>query len=293
MTNLNGINEFIAVAETSSFTAAARRLKISTAQVSRMVSGLEKRLASVLFYRTTRKVSLTEEGQTYYHHCKQALETLELGEQTLGQRNLVLKGKLKVTAPHAYGELQIAPLLNDFVTAYPDVELEYELTNKQLDLVEGGYDLAIRVGHLDDSSFIARRLGSRRLFVCAAPAYLAAHGEPHSLSDLKRHNCILGTLDYWRFQQNGIESNVRVRGNLRCNSAPALLDAAMKGIGLVQLPDYYLTEAIRDGKLVTLLSNAQSAQEGIWAVYPGRNLSFRARALLEFLVESMPHSDQK
>ena len=284
---LDGINEFIAVTETGTFTAAAHRLQISTAQVSRMVSSLEKRLSSVLFYRTTRRVSPTEEGQTYYRHCKQAFEELELGEHALGQLNLIPKGKLKVTAPHTYGELQIARLLNDFVMLHPEIELIYELTNKQLDLIEGGYDLAIRVGHLEDSSFIAKRLSSRRLFVCASPAYLATNGEPHSLSELKHHNCILGTLDYWRFEENGTELNVRVQGNLRCNSGPGLLDAALKGIGLVQLPDYYLVDAIKEGRLVTLLQKSQSAHEGIWAVYPNRQLSFRARALLEFLVNAM------
>ncbi|MYM62814.1 LysR substrate-binding domain-containing protein [Pseudomaricurvus sp. HS19] len=287
MVKLDGIIEFIAVAETGSFTAAARRLKLSTAQVSRMISALEKRLSLTLFYRTTRRVSLTDEGNTYYHHCKQALEGLELAEQALGQLHVVPQGKIKVTAPHTFGELQIAPLLNDFVVAYPDIELEYELTNKQLDLIEGGYDLAIRVGQLEDSSLIAKRLGSRRLFVCASPEYLAIHGTPHSLSELKHHNCILGTLEYWRFEENGLERNIRVSGNLRCNSGPALLDAAMKGIGLVQLPDYYLADAISEGKLVTLLEKSQSAQEGIWAVYPSRNLSFRVRTLLEFLLEKM------
>ncbi len=287
MLKLDGINEFIAVAETGSFTAAGKRLKVSTAQVSRLVAALEKRLSTVLLYRTTRRVSLTEEGDVYYRHCKQALEGLETAEQTLGQLNLVPRGKLKVTAPHTYGELRLAPLLNDFVVQYPEIELEYELTNKQLDLVEGGYDLAIRLGHLEDSSLIARRLGSRRLYVCASPEYVVSHGEPYSLSELKHHNCILGTLDYWRFEESGIERNVRVKGNLRCNSGTALLDAALKGIGIIQVPDYYLTEALADGSLVTLLNHIQSSQEGIWAVYPNRNLSFRARTLLEFLVEKM------
>lgn len=287
MQKLDGINEFVAVAETGSFTAASRRLNVSTAHVSRMVAALEKRLASVLFYRTTRQVSLTEEGSVYYGHCKQALEGLEMAELALGQLNLVPKGKLKVTAPHTFGEMRIAPLLNDFVVQHPEIELEYELTNKQLDLIEGGYDLAIRVGHLDDSSLIARRLGSRRLFVCASPQYVTHHGEPYSLSELKHHNCILGTLDYWRFEEQGVERNVRVKGNLRCNSGAALLDAAIKGIGIIQVPDYYLSEALATGQLVTLLNHVQSSQEGIWALYPNRNLSFRARALLDFMLERM------
>jgi DNA-binding transcriptional LysR family regulator len=287
MIDLNGIPEFVAVAETGSFTQAAQRLQISTAQVSRMVSGLEQRLKTVLLYRTTRRVSLTEEGRTYYHHCKEAMEGFEHAERAISQSHLVPRGKLKVTAPQFFGELQIAPLLNDFVIKYPEIELEYELTNRLLDLVQGGYDLAIRLGHLENSSFVAKRLGSRHLRVCASPEYIAARGEPHSLSELKHHNCILGTLDYWRFEEAGVERAVRVRGNLRCNSGPALVDAAIKGIGLIQVPDYYLQEALAEGSLVTVLADIQPSNEGIWAVYPTRSLSYRAQALLDFLVSHL------
>lgn len=287
MAKWEGVNEFIAVTETGSFTAAAKRLQISTAQVSRLISALEQRLNTVLFYRTTRKVSVTDAGTIYYRHCKQVVESLELAEQALTNLQSVPKGKLKVTAPHTYGETHIAPLLNDFVALYPELELVYELTNKKLDIIEEGYDLAIRLGHLDDSNMVARRLASRQQYVCAAPDYLAAHGAPHSLSELKHHNCILGTLDYWRFQEGGVERTVRVRGNLRCNSGLALLDAALKGIGVVQLPDYYVSESIKAGKLVTLLANLQSSQEGIWALYPHRHLSFKVRSLVDFLADRL------
>ena len=287
MISWEGLNEFIAVKETGSFTAAAKRLQISTAQVSRMVSALEIRLSTALFYRTTRQVSPTAEGDIYYQHCKLVTEGLELAEQALGSLQTNPKGKIKVTAPHTYGELHIAPLLNDFVALYPNIELEYELTNKQLDLIDGGYDLAIRLGHLENSSFMAKRLSSRRQFVCASPAYLKANGEPHSLSELKHHNCIMGSLDYWRFQENDIERNIRVRGNLRCNSGLSLLDAALKNIGIVQLPDYYLANAISDGRLVKLLNNLQSTEEGVWALYPNRQLPFKTRLLLDFLTEKL------
>lgn len=287
MAKWEGVNEFIAVTETGSFTAAAKRLQISTAQVSRLISALEQRLATVLLYRTTRKVSVTDAGNIYYQHCKQLMEGLESAELALTTMQSVPKGKLRVTAPYTYGETHIAPLLNDFVALYPELELEYELTNKKLDLVEGGYDLAIRLGHLDDSSMVAKRLASRVQFVCASPEYLDARGEPHSLSELKNHNCILGTLDYWRFQERGVERNIRVRGNLRCNSGLALVDAALKGIGLVQLPDYYVSDAIKCGKLLPLLTQLQSSEEGIWALYPNRHLSFKVRALVDYLAEHL------
>lgn len=287
MAQWEGINEFIAVAELGSFTAAAKRLKLSTAQVSRMISALEKRLATGLLYRTTRKVSLTDAGTIYYRHCKQVAEGLESAELALNNLQSTPQGKIKVTAPYTYGETHIAPLLNDFVALYPLVEMEYNLTNIQLDIIGGGYDLAIRLGHLDNSSMVAKRLGSRLQFVCASPDYISRHGEPHSLSELKHHNCILGTLDYWRFQEHGVERTIRVQGSLRCNSGLALLDAALKGIGLVQLPDYYVTEAINKGQLEPLLLNLQSAEEGIWAVYPSRHLPFKVRTLVDYLAANL------
>ena len=153
-------------------------------------------------------------------------------------------------------------------------EVRLELTNQTLDLVQQGYDLAIRLGRLTDSTMMARRLASRRLFLCASPAYLARHGAPHSLGELERHNCLLGTLDYWRFQEGGQSRNVRVHGNLRCNSGQVLVDAALKGLGLVQLPDYYVQDLLRDGGLLALLPQYQPDEEGVWALYPhNRHLS--------------------
>jgi len=166
--------------------------------------------------------------------------------------------------------------------------VKMHLTNKTLDLVAEGYDLAIRLGQLEDSSLMARRLGSRTLYVCASPDYLSAHGTPHSLSELEHHNCLLGNLDYWRFQEAGGPRNVRVTGNIRCDSGRALLDAALKGIGIVQLPDYYVQPALDSKALVPLLTRYQEDDDGIWAVYPhNRHLSPKVRMLLDFLAESL------
>lgn len=198
-----GVNEFVAVAETESFTRAASRLGVSTAQVSRQVSSLEARLSTRLFYRTTRRVSATEAGQIYYQHCRQVLDALEQAERSITNMQLVPRGRLRLTAPVTYGEKSIAPLVNDFVARYPELDVEMNLTNQTLDLVAEGYDLAVRLGKLEDSSLMARRLASRTLYVCASPAYLSAHGTPHSLSELEHHNCLQGNLDYWRFQEAG------------------------------------------------------------------------------------------
>ncbi len=283
-----GVNEFVAVAEAESFTRAARRLSVSTAQVSRQVSALEARLATRLFYRTTRRVSVTEAGEIFYQHCRQVLDALDEAERSITNMQLSPKGKLRLTAPVTYGEKMIAPLVNEFVVRYPELEVEMNLTNQKLDLVGEGYDLAVRLGKLDDSSMMARRLTSRTLYVCASPQYLSVHGTPHSLSELEQHNCLQGNLDFWRFQEQGKARNVRVTGNIRCDSGRALLDAALRGIGIVQLPDYYVQSALDSGQLIPLLTHYQEDDDGIWAVYPhNRHLSPKVRMLLDFLVESL------
>lgn len=283
-----GISEFVAVAETASFTAAAKRLDISIAQVSRQVSALESRLSTKLFYRTTRKVSVTEAGQIYYQHCRQVLDGLEEAERTMTNLNLVPKGQLRLTAPVTFGEKAIAPLVNDFVLRYPELEVQLNLTNQKLDLVAGGYDLAVRLGKLEDSNMMAKRLSSRALYVCASPEYLSAHGAPHSLSALEQHNCLQGNLDYWRFQEHGKPHNIRIKGNIVCDSGWALLDAAVKSIGIIQLPDYYVQPSLASGELVSLLDHYQEADDGIWAIYPhNRHLSPKVRMLLDYLSESL------
>ncbi|GGB51681.1 LysR family transcriptional regulator [Oceanisphaera marina] len=283
-----GVSEFVAVADGESFTRAAKRLGVSTAQVSRQVSALEARLSTKLFYRTTRKVSVTEAGQIYYQHCRQVLDGLEEAERTITNLQLAPKGKLKLTAPITFGEKTIAPLVNDFVLRYPELEVQMHLTNQKLDLVAEGFDLAIRLGKLEDSSMMAKRLSYRTQYVCASPHYLSTYGVPHSLSELEQHNCLQGNLDYWRFQEQGKPRNVRVKGNIRCDSGWALLDAALKGIGIVQLPDYYVQPALDEGQLVPLLEHYQEPDDGIWALYPhNRHLSPKVRMLLDFLGESL------
>lgn len=283
-----GVSEFVAVAEAESFTAAAKRLGISTAQVSRQVSALETRLSTKLFYRTTRKVSVTETGQIYYQHCRQVLDGLEEAERTITNLQLAPRGKLRITAPVTYGEKTIAPLVNDFVLRYPELEVQLRLTNQTLDLVAEGYDLAVRLGKLEDSSMMAKRLSSRTQFVCASQDYLSTYGVPHSLSELEQHNCLQGNLDYWRFQEQGKARNVRVKGNISCDSGWVLLDAALKGIGIVQLPDYYVRPALDSGQLLPLLQHYQEADEGIWAIYPhNRHLSPKVRMLLDFIGEAL------
>ena len=283
-----GINEFVAVAENQSFSLAAKNLKLSTAQVSRQISALEKRLQVKLFYRTTRKVSLTQEAQLFYQHCRHLLDGLDTAEQAITNLQSKPQGKIKLTAPVTYGEQKILPLINDFVALNSDIEVTTELTNNRVDLIDGGFDIAIRLGQLQDSSLIAKKLSQRSNFVCASENYLQKHGETHSLSELKHHNCLLGTRDYWRFTEQNKEKNIRVKGNLRCNSGMALVDAALKDIGIVQLPDYYVQSYIESGQLVTILDQFREPAEGIWAMYPqNRYLSPKIRLLIDHLTQHL------
>ncbi|MFT4907170.1 MAG: DNA-binding transcriptional LysR family regulator [Oleispira sp.] len=283
-----GISEFVYVAENESFTLAAKKMDISTAQVSRQISALEKRLNIKLFYRTTRKVSLTEEGRIFYQHCRGVLDGLDAAERAVTNLQSKPQGKIKLTAPVTYGEQQVLPLINDFMKQYGDIEVSVFLSNQQISLVEGGYDLAIRVGKLSDSSMMAKKLGSRTNFICASPDYLDKQGIPHSLSELSQHSCLLGTLDYWHFKEAGKEKNIRVKGRIRYNSGYGLVDAALKGLGIVQLPDYYVQEHIASGELMTLLDKYREPEEGVWAVYPqNRHLSPKIRLFVDYLAEHL------
>ena len=285
----DGICEFVAVAESESFTQASRRLGVSTAQTSRQITALESKLAVKLFYRTTRNVSLTQDGRVYYQHCRAILDALDTAKTAVTESHANPSGKISLTAPVAYGEDSIMPLINDFLIRYPAIDIKVELTNRQVDLVEERYDLAIRLGHLPSSSMFARRLSQRTLYTCAAPSYLAQRGYPTVLSQLSEHNCLLGTLEHWRFNEPSKGQSLhKINGNLRCNSGRSLLDAALKGIGIVQLPDYYVNHYLARGELEVILAPYQTGSEGIWAIYPqNRHLSEKIRLLLDFLQHAL------
>ncbi|WP_372875989.1 LysR substrate-binding domain-containing protein [Pseudomonas sp.] len=284
MSRWEGLDEFVAVAECGQFTAAAERLGLSSSQVSRQVARLEERLQTRLFYRSTRRVALTEAGQTFLQHCQRLQDAREEALRAVGDLGSEPKGLLRMTCAVAYGERFIVPLVTDFMTRYPQLRVDIELSNRNLDLVHEGLDLAIRLGRLQDSRLVATRLAPRRMYLCAAPDYLQRYGRPHSLSELGRHNCLIGSSDTWSFQLNGREAAQRVQGNWRCNSGQAVLDAALRGLGLCQLPDYYVLEHLRSGALVSLLENQQQPNTAVWALYPQqRHLSPKVRQLVDAL----------
>lgn len=288
MSNWDGLDEFVCVAELGHFSGAAKQLGVSSSHVSRQIARLEDRLQTRLFYRSTRRVSLTEAGKTFLQHCQRLQDAREEALQAIGDMGGEPKGLLRMTCAVAYGEDFIMPLVNRFMQRHPQLQIETTLTNQTLDLLHGSYDLAIRLGRLQDSSMVATRLAPRRMYLCASPSYLQHHGAPHSLSELPRHNCLIGSSDSWDFQQAGREVAIRVQGNWRCNSGKAVLEAALLGFGLCQLPDYYVREHLRSGTLRSLLQHHQPPHTAVWALYPQqRHLSPKVRQLIAYLKKGL------
>ena len=281
---------FVAVAERESFTGAAQKLATSVAQISRRVANLEERLAVKLLNRTTRKGFPNRSlANSIISNVSCWVEGLEIAELAVTQMQSTPKGFAQSDrAPVTYGERQLAPILHQFLKLHPQVELELMLTNQKLDLIDSGVDVAIRLGRLEDSSLVAKKLSQRQLYVCASPEYIERYGEPHTLSELSNHQCLVGGFEHWRFKENNRPRSVRVNGRIRCNSGLALLDAAKQSIGLVQLPEYYVSEDLDCGELVEVLSDYRDDKEGIWALYPqNRNLSSKVRLLVDFLSEQL------
>ena len=284
MSRWSGLDEFVCVAELGHFSGAAQRLGVSSSHISRQIARLEDRLQTRLFYRSTRRVTLTEAGRTFLQHCQHLQDARDEAIQAVTDLSSEPKGLLRMTCSVAYGEEFIMPLVNEFMQQYPQLRIEMALTNQTVDLLHGQFDLAIRLGRLQDSRLVATRLAPRRMFLCAAPAYLDHHGAPHSLSELPRHNCLIGSTDTWTFLESGREIPVRVQGNWRCNSGRAVLDAALRGFGLCQLPDYYVQEHLRSGALRSLLTQHQPPHTAVWALYPQqRHLSPKVRKLVDHL----------
>ncbi len=288
MNHWDRIEAFTEVVRLGSFSAAARHLNVSASHISRLIVKLEQHLGTQLLYRTTRKVRLTDAGRVYYEQCRHLFEGFREAEAAINDLQSSPRGVLKITAGYTFGERYIVPLLNDFMQLHPQLEVHLHLTNRRVDLVEEGYDLAIRVGPMEDSSLIARKLWTREEIIVGSPEYLAKWGEPVQLQDLTKHECLIGSRDRWFFFDNGVRKEIRVKGRLRANSGNALLDAALKGIGLVQLPAYYITDYLETGRLKSVLDDFAYRDSAVWVVYPQhRHLSSKVRMFIDYLVENI------
>lgn len=285
------IEAFVEVVRLGTFVAAARELSVSPSHVSRLVAQLEQRLGTALLYRTTRQIHLTDAGALYYRQCRQLFDGFREAEAAIGDLQDRPQGRLSLTSATTFGERFIAPLVNDFQLAHPQLEIRMHFTNRRVDIIDEGFDVAIRMGRLEDSSLVARRLCERREYVVGAPAYFAHISQPYALDELSRHRCLIGSRDHWRFAVDGVRREVRVQGGWRANSGPALLDAALKGLGLAQLPDYYVEEHLARGTLIAVLDAYRHADTAVWAVFPRhRQRSPKLQRFLDHLVTRLPGS---
>jgi|TARA_B100000700_G_scaffold297117_1_gene361708 DNA-binding transcriptional LysR family regulator len=279
------IEAFVEVVRLGSFSAAARALKVSTSHVSRLVGQLENQLGTTLLYRTTRQLHLTDAGTLYFEHCRHLFDGFQEAEAAVHDFHARPKGVLKLTSSTTFGERFIAPLVNDFQRQHPQLEVNLHFTNRRVELIDEGFDVAIRMGVLKDSTLIARRLCERREYVVGSRDYFAQVSRPHSLAELANHACLLGSRDQWLFEVDGVRREVRVGGRWQANSGPALLDASLKGLGLAQLPDYYVEKHLASGELVSVLDHFRHSDTAVWAVYPRhRHLSPKVRQFVDYLV---------
>lgn len=283
MSNWDGIEEFVSVLAMGSFTGAAKALNVSTSHISRAISNLENRIEAPVFFRSTRKISLTETGKLLEEQFRNIINERDeaLASVSMGANP---QGEMRITCSGAIGERFVVPLALKYMKENPKLNITIDLTNRIVDLIAERYDLAIRTGRLNDSRLVSTKVAGRRLILCASPEYLAKNPAPQKIDELANHACIVGVSPIWRFNENGQEITFRPKGRMRCNSGTALLQAVVDGLGICQLPEFYLHQAIEQNKLVTLLNELRPDDEPIWAVYPQRrHLLPKVKGFVELL----------
>ncbi|PKO85582.1 MAG: LysR family transcriptional regulator [Betaproteobacteria bacterium HGW-Betaproteobacteria-12] len=288
MQNINDMLLFAHVVKARSFSGAAVRLGISKSRVSKSVARLEADLGVRLLQRSTRRLSLTEVGEAYFEHCDRILDELAQADNTIGSLHREPRGKLKFSAPVAFSTLHVAPALADFMAQYPDLAVDMTISDRLVDLVEEGYDLALRITAEPGQNLVARRLAPIRRKICGSPAYLARCGVPQAPADLAAHNC----LDYtyqnaqglWHLHGPEGEVAVPVAGSLRINDDEALSQAVLGGLGLALLPTFIVGSELQAGRLVEVLPGYVPVERFIYAVHlPNRHLPLKVRAFIDFL----------
>ncbi len=285
------LEALVAVVEGGSFVKAAEILRSSKAAVSRSVVELETRLGARLLHRTTRRLALTEEGRQYYERAKQLLEELEEADGLVSATTRRAVGLLKINAPLTFGVRHLAPLWSRFLAAHPGVELDVTLSDRVVDLVEEGVDVAIRITRLQDSTLVFRRLASSSVVLCATPRYLELHGTPRSVAELAEHQIIAYSYwsmgNTWSFQGPGGPQSFNFHPRLRANNGDTCVAAALDHQGLIFQPTFLVGQELANGHLLRLLPEWQGPELGIYAVYPTRkHLSGKVRALVDFLADA-------
>lgn len=280
---------FVEVAKQQGFAPAARALNLSTSAVSRYVIDLEEWLGVQLIQRTTRKLSLTDVGKTYLDRCRRVVADVSDIRHTASEQQAEPQGALRITAPVFIAKTCLQDLLPGFLNRHPKVELEIVVVDRFVDLIEEGFDLAIRAGELQDSSLVARKLMDVRLVLVAAPTYLEQHGIPKTIAELKHHNCLIESgpsyANRWPVADKKTTKPIPVQGNVRVNSGEIVRSLALAGIGIALLPAFFVNKDIHEGRLVSFLESTVQFGGGVFAVYPQhRHLSPSVRSFIDYLV---------
>ncbi|MDB5968210.1 MAG: LysR family transcriptional regulator [Hydrocarboniphaga sp.] len=283
MDRLTSMSVFVRVVESGSLAAAAAEFRISATMAGKHLQSLEKRIGARLLHRTTRRQRLTEVGAIYFERCKQLLAEIEAAEDSAGAMRAAPRGVLRVTAPVAFGTHRLAPALGEFLRLYPEVKVELLVSDRLVDLVDEGFDVAIRIGNLPDSGFVARPLAPYCVVVCAAPAYLAERGAPRQPQDLERHDCIgfSHASLRWRFGDHTVQAGSR----LQINNAEALRQAAISGCGIVQMWTALVEDDLRSGRLVGVLHEYERPPRAMHLVYlHDRQPAAKLQRFVEFVL---------
>ncbi len=289
MDKFESLRAFTAVVEEGGFAAAARKLQLSRSQVNKFVINLENHLGVQLFYRTTRKVTPTDNGRAFYDRCINILSSLEEAELAISQQSQQPRGKLKINAPMSFGISFLGVKIADFMIRYPDIKIQLTLEDRFVDPIAEGYDLTIRIGSQPQSpNLVVNHIKTLPCKICAAPSYLKARGIPQDASDLKHHNCLhygyLSTGCQWTLIKDGVKKTVNVNGIFCSNNGEVLRDAAVKGLGIVMLPDFILQPAIERGELQVILPDYKAVDLNLCVIYPlNRHLSLKVQLFTQFL----------
>lgn len=298
MESFNAIPIFIAVADHGGFSRAAGELGISKSAVSKRITQLEDQLGARLFHRSTRKLSLTEAGQRFYEYAAQANRSAQQAEDAVHELKGEPRGVLKIQLPMTLGQMHITPLIPEFLQRYPHLEIDLVMDDRHINLVEQGYDLAVRAGDMPDSNLIARHLATLHSIVCTSPAYLETFRKEHNQAlenpeQLSLANCITysysSNADIWQFSdKNEKQHKIKVTGNYRVNNSAALKQALSAGVGIARLPTFTVGEAIQNKELVALFQDFTMPSKSLYAVYPEREyLPIKVRTFLDFLIEKL------
>lgn len=295
MGQLQDMRIFAETVAAESFTAAADRLGLSKQFVSKRIASLEKRLGARLLVRSTRRLHVTDLGLAYYERTQRILQEVDAAEQMISSQTATPRGVLRLSAPMTFATMHLGPLIPVFMQRHPEVSVELELNDRVVDLIGEGYDMAVRIGTLADSSLIARRITTAQLIACASPGYLRQRGVPTAPEHLAAHACLLyerTRYAEWTFRVRERTRKVSASGPMRCNNGEMLRDAAIAGLGLVILPDFIVAAALADGRLVEVLEAFRPEPFTVYAVYPQhRQSSLLVRAFSDFLIERFREAD--